>query len=110
MHSAEIDEQFAQTLSGDYDDNAPWKAVHSLRRIGSREVFERAAEWCGSENALKRARGIDVLAQLGRTAEHPANMFSDESLSAVLALLEREKDVLPLLAAIYALGHIGTLA
>src|ERR1700722_14940245 len=106
MGSEQIDEKFAQTLFGDYDDDVPWKAVHDLR-IGSREVFDRAAEWCGSENPLKRASGVDVLAQLGRTADHPSNNFPDESFSIVSALVQREKDPLPLLSAIHALGHIG---
>ena len=60
-----IDELFAQTLSNDYEDEAAWQAVHTLQRIGTWEVFEKAAEWCQSNNALKRERGADVLAQLG---------------------------------------------
>ena len=107
MSSEQIDDQFAQMLAGDYDEDAPWKAVHALRLIGSREVFDRAVEWSRSENPLNRARGIDVLAQLGRTAEHPTNNFPGESFSVVSALVQREKDPLPLLSAIYALGHIG---
>jgi HEAT repeat protein len=103
----QVEELFAQTLTGDYDDESPWKAVHTLRGIGSRQVFDRAAEWCGSENALKRARGADVLAQIGRTSEHPHNNFRDESFSIVSTLVQRERDPLPLLSAIHALGHIG---
>lgn len=107
MVSEQLDEVFGQTLSGAYDDDAPWAAVSTLRRMGSREVFDCAAQWCNSQNPLKRARGADVLAQLGKTADHPSNNFPDESFSVVSALVREEKDPLPLLAAIHALGHIG---
>ncbi len=87
----QFDGIFAQTLVGDYDDDLPWEAVQALRKIGSRAVFERAAEWCGSEDPLKRARGADVLAQIGRTGEHPTNNFPDESYLILSALAERER-------------------
>jgi hypothetical protein len=71
MPMAQMDELFTQTLTGDYDDEAPWEAVDKLRHLGTRQVFECAAEWCTSDDALKRARGADVLSQIGRTVEHP---------------------------------------
>ena len=107
MGLEQIDEIFAQTLTGDYDDESPWEAVRKLHNIGSREVFDYAAEWCSSDNPLKRARGADVLAQLGRTVDHPRNNFPEECFSLVSALAEREKDQLPLLSTVHALGHIG---
>lgn len=103
----QIDDLFAQTLKGEYDDEAPWHAVHALRHIGSREVLETATDWCRSDEPLKRARGADVLAQLGRTADHPENIFPEESFSVVMALAENEKPIQPLASAIQALGHIG---
>jgi HEAT repeat protein len=106
MTLAQLDDIFAQTLLGDYGDDAPWQAVRTLHRMGSREVFEYAAEWCHAEHPLKRARGADVLAQLGKTTEHPSNNFPDESFSLVSALVREEEDPLPLSSAIYALGHI----
>lgn len=106
MNQQEIDELFDQSLSGDYEDDAPWEAVSALHRIGTREIFTRAAKWCGSENPLIRARGADVLSQLGKTAEHPFNSFPEESYSVVSALLLREKELQPLGSAIAALGHI----
>jgi HEAT repeat protein len=102
-----IDELFAQMLVGNYDDDLPWLAVRSLRQLGSRKVFEQAAEWCRSDNYLQRARGADVLAQIGRTLDHPANNFPDESFSIISTMLQSEKDSRVLLAAIHALGHIG---
>ena len=64
MAFAQLDDIFARSLLGDYDDDAPWEAVWALHRVGSREVLTYAAEWCSSQNRLKRARGADVLAQL----------------------------------------------
>jgi HEAT repeat protein len=107
MVLVQLDDIFAQSLSGDYDDDAPWEAVRTLHRLGSREVFDYAAEWCSSQNPLKRARGADVLAQLGKTADHPSNSFPSESFSVVSALVREERDPLPLLSAIHALGHVG---
>jgi HEAT repeat protein len=106
MSLENIDALFARALSGDYEDELAWEAVGALRREGSREVFDRAAEWCGSENPLARARAVDVLAQLGRTIEHPTNAFPEESYSVVSGLLQCEKDTRPISSAIAALGHI----
>jgi HEAT repeat protein len=107
MTSQEIDDLFARALYGEYEDDSPWEAVSTLRRIGSREVFDRAVEWSKSEDSLVRARGIDVLAQLGRTAEHPTNNFPDESYLLVSRLLQKESELQPLSSAISALGHIN---
>jgi HEAT repeat protein len=107
MANDTIDEVFARTLLGDYDDDTPWAAVQELRRIGNREVFLRAAEWCRSTEPLKRARGADILAQLGRTADHPTNYYPEDSFAAVSLLIEREKELVPLNYAIFAMGHIG---
>ncbi len=106
MISTDIDELFAQTLRGDYEDDAPWDAVRALRHLGTREVFERAAEWCEASDPLLRARGADVLAQLGKTADNPRNNFPEESYSVITSLLEREAESRPLASAIAALGHL----
>ena len=107
MSPAGIDELFAQTLAGDYDDETPWAAVYALRRLGTQEIFDKAAKWCESDNPLFRARGADVLAQLGRTIEHPHNNFPEESYAIITELVQREKHQLPLNAAIAAMGHLG---
>lgn len=106
MISMEIDDIFAQTLTGDYDADGPWEAVRTLQRIGNREVFDRAAAWCTSRNPLERARGADVLAQLG-TTEHLSNAYPQESFVVISALVQAEREPIPLRAAIHALGHIG---
>ena len=66
-----LDEILARHSHGDYDDESPWNAVRKLHNIGSRQVFDRAAVWFLSDDPLKRARGADVLAQLGAAPEHP---------------------------------------
>jgi hypothetical protein len=105
--TAEVAKVFARTLIGNYEDDEPWEAVASLRRIGTREVFERAADWCASDNPRQRAVGADVLAQLGRTMEHPRNNFPEESFSVVSRLVEREDDTQALISGLHALGGIG---
>jgi len=106
MGPEQLDEIFAQTLTGDYDDESPWEAVRTLHRTGGREVCDRAAEWCRSDDPLKRARGA-VLGPLGRMVEHPSNNSPEECFTLVSTLVQREEDPLPLLSAIHALGHIG---
>ena len=103
---ATVEQLFAETLRGDYEDDSAWDAVHKLRQLGSREVFNIAARWCASENALERARGLDVLAQLGKTAGHSSNSFPDESYAVVVNAINHEADVRPLNSAISALGHL----
>ena len=107
MASETIDELFSRTLLEDYDADAPWRAVHDLQSIGNREVFERSVQWCVSQDAIERARGADVLAQLGKTADHPTNNFPDESFAVISDLIRRETEAQPLSSAIHALGHIG---
>lgn len=107
MTAPNIDELFAVTLRGDYDDDSAWMAVSELRRIGSREVFDIAAAWCNSPDTLTRTRGLDVLAQLGRTGDHPNNNFPEESYAVVSALVARETEIQPLASAICALGYLN---
>jgi HEAT repeat protein len=105
--ASEIDDLFAQTMEGAYEDDAPWQAVQSLRRTGTRQVFEKAAEWTKSSVPLMRARGLDVLAQLGTTVEHPSNNLPLEVYDLVTEVLETEHELQPLSSAIAALGHLG---
>jgi HEAT repeat protein len=107
MPAEALDEMFATTLSDEYESDESWEAVSALQRLGGRAVFERASAWCSSQDAKKRARGADILAQIGKTAEHPGNSFPDESFAVVSGMLTRETEPLPLASAIYALGHIG---
>ena len=110
MPNPDINELFSQTLIGDYDDDAPWEAVHALRRIGSREIFVLASKWCSSPDPRSRARGVDVLAQLGKTADHPTNSFPQEAYAIIASLLKDEKDIRALNSEISALGHLDNPA
>jgi HEAT repeats len=105
MNSSEIQAFFARTLLGHYDDEEGWAAVQALRREGSREVFEFAASWCASGDALERARAADVLCQLQGTGtrERP---FRHESYLLITRMLESEQDCNVLRSAITGLGHL----
>jgi HEAT repeat protein len=109
--SAEIDELFKRTLEGDYDDEddegGPWEAVTELQQIASREVFDKAAQWARNNKPEKRRRGIDILAQLGKTEEHPEVVFGDETYAIVANVLEDELDLDIIDSCLVALGHIG---
>jgi HEAT repeat protein len=106
MTPQEIDQLFSLTLTGDYEDERPWEAVSALRRIGTRDVMEHAAEWCRSGEPLKRARGAAILGQLGKTVEHRSNTFPEQSFMAITQLLQSETEAIPLSSAIAALGHL----
>ena len=106
MPTANIDDLFAQSLLGDYDNEDAWHAIHTLHSTGTREVFEKAAAWCRSTEPLKRARGADILGQLGKTAEHPSVLFPEDAFKVLTGMLESETDPLPLSAVLAALGHL----
>ena len=106
MASPEIDELFAQTLIGEYEDEQSLGSVKCVAANRKPRVFDRAAAWCKSENPLERARGASVLAQLGKTAEHRSNNFPEECYVAVSQMQRVEKEVMPLSSAIAALGHL----
>ena len=112
--NAEIDELFKQTLEGDYDDEddegGPWEAVSKLQAIASREVFDKAVQWARNNNPAKRRRGVDILAQLGKTEDHPDVVFSDESFKIVAGVLEDELDLQLIDSCLVALGHLGNPA
>ena len=91
-----IDEVFAKTLLGEYDDDAPWEAVRELQAIGTQEIFDKSVEWCRSTDPLKRARAADVIAQLGKTADHPEHAFPEDSFIVIASLIKIEAEPAPL--------------
>ncbi len=107
MTQAELDDLFAQTLQGEYDGDAPWEAVRSIHRIGTRQVFEKAVQWTESIEPLERARGLDVIAQIGKPANQSSNNFPQESHHVLSRLIQSEQAARPLSSAIFALGHLG---
>jgi len=106
MPTATIDELFSQTLKGDYDSDKAWDAIHSLRATGSRDVFDKAVSWCRSSEPLKRARGADILAQFGHTADNQTTLFADESFPVLAGMLESETHPVALSAILTAFGHL----
>jgi HEAT repeat protein len=105
MAGQEIDELFKRVLSSDYEDERAWESVRALRRIGTREVFVQAKGLCSSADPLNRARGVDIIAQLGKTFDHP-HSFPEESYLFIASFVQHETDPRPLASALAALGHI----
>jgi HEAT repeat protein len=106
VSSEELQRLFGRTLSGEYDDDQPWEAVRELHRLGTRDVFEIAAEWCRSADPLMRARGVNVIAQLGKTVEHPSNNFPQDAFFVIEELVRTETKIRPLSSGIFALGYL----
>ena len=100
-----------KTLWGDTERRIRRRSALARCACAAPRRFARSARNCRvlrrSDGPLKRARGADVLAQLGKTADHPENNFPEESFDVVVALAESEKHIQPLSSAIQALGHIG---
>lgn len=106
--TTELNILFEQTLQGDYDSDAPWEAVNNLRTIGSKEVFDRAEQFCNSVDPKKRARGADILAQLG-VAIGQSHPYPEQTKRIIEELLVNEKSAAVLSSAIHALGHLGNI-
>ena len=100
-------ELFAATLEGDYEDDAPWQAVAVLRLRGTMEVLVAAAEYTRSADPKARARGLDVLAQLGAGKADSERPPLNRCVSIAIESL---KDSNPLVvhSAAWALAHLGT--
>ena len=101
-----VDVLFARTLLGDEEDESAWEAVTELRLLGTRQIFETAALWCHSGDPVRRSRGADVLAQLGKTSEHPSTIFAEETCQTLINTLQTETVPRVLNSVITALGHI----
>lgn len=84
---AEVDALFAHTLTDDPEDDGRWDAIWKLQTSGGRQIFDRAMAWCNSDDLRKQLSGVDVLAQIGRTSEHPVTSFGDESYPVIEAIL-----------------------
>jgi len=77
VHS--VDELFAVVVR-EADDDARWVAIRELHALGTREVFERAAQLCRSSEASARIGGADILGQL--------SAYADEATSILTSMLE----------------------
>jgi HEAT repeat protein len=100
------EELFQASLQEDYEDEAAWDAVVSLRFRGTEEVFQSAIKYVESAEPRERARGLDVLAQLG--ARRPRSERPHFDASVVIAI-EHLQDTDPLVvnSAAWALAHLG---
>jgi HEAT repeat protein len=107
LDGVELEALFAQTLAEDYESEDAWNAVARLRQNGNREIFDRAAAWCVSEDPLKRARAADILCQLRRSSSSDEGLFRDESFDLIADLLSKENNLRALESAVFALGHLG---
>ncbi len=115
MTEQQIDELFALTLLGNYDDDPAWDAVTKLHMNGSQSIFEKASAWCQSPEPLKRSRGADILCQLrdSKTAEQEqtqtfaAPIFVAESFQIISRMIDKETDERALTSELYGLGHLG---
>jgi HEAT repeat protein len=106
LNEAEIDALFGRTLTDDPDDDDRWEAINRLRSSGGRLIFDRAMAWCGSTDERKQLSGVDILAQIGKTAEHPVTEFVDESYPVIEALLLRNPKTEMKSSAIAALSFL----
>lgn len=101
---------FAESLVGGYEAKAAWDAVAELRRRGNWLTFERARVWCGSEDALRRARGAAILCQLRQPRRNKPwgdPLFAAKSCDLILSMVGRELSEMALGSQIAALGHLG---
>jgi HEAT repeat protein len=79
VHS--VDELF-DVVVREQDGDTRWDAIQELHALGTREVFERAAQLCRSASAEERAAGADILGQL--------NGFGDDARQMLVSLLNDE--------------------
>lgn len=93
MHS--VDELFAVVVREE-DDDSRWGAIQQLHALGTREVFERAAQLCGSASSAERVAGADILGQL--------TAFSEEAMKTLLEMME-DPDATVVEAVVHALGQ-----
>lgn len=99
--SRSVDELFEVALQADED--SAWDAVMALHWRGSGEVLERGIALTRSSDPVWRARGANVLGQLGI----PDRTYPDQCFTAVLPLLVDEAASV-VCSAIYALHFIDS--
>src|SRR5581483_4397512 len=100
------EELFRASCQGDYDAEPAWDAVRALRLRGTEEIFQLAKQYAKSKLPIERARGLDVLAQLGAALPGAERPHRDESIQIARELL-RDEDPLVVHSAAWALAHLG---
>jgi hypothetical protein len=106
MSEAKMEALFARTLTDDSEDEGRWEAINMLRDAGGRLIFNRAMAWCNSGDERKQLSGVDILAQTGKTVEHPVTEYADESYPVIEALLRKNPSTEMKSSAIAALSHL----
>jgi HEAT repeat protein len=99
------EELFLASLQEDYEDEAAWDAIGVLRRRGTQEVLQLAVRNCQSTVPLERARGLDVLAQLGARNPQSERAHFNDSVTIAIEYL-RDQDPLVVHSAAWALSHL----
>lgn len=77
-----------------------WDAIRELHKRASREVLDRAIKLCNSQNSLKRAVGVHILAQIG----YGRKKFLRETVPVLIEKLQ-DFDQKVVRAAAIGLGH-----
>lgn len=88
--------------AGNQESIEAWQAIVALQKRGDRETLEAGRHLLQSDHAWRRARGADILGQLG----FQARSFSDERFEALVTALIAEKDVRALPPLIHAISHL----
>lgn len=86
-----------------------WDVVLVLHTRAEPLVYQRAAEWCASDQPFERMLGADILAQLGATTKVVARRrrpFARQSTPILEGLLA-DADPLVVSSALFALGHLS---
>lgn len=83
----DLEKLFSHTLNPDVEAESRWEAIHALRTRAGQPVFERALEWCRNGDQGQQLAGVDILAQIGRTADHPETSFRELSYPVLSAML-----------------------
>ncbi len=80
-------------------------ALVALHERGSREVLVAAIELCNSRELPKRILGARILGELGGPGVHRG--FPDECCDTLLRLAASDENMEVVIAAVFALGHLG---
>lgn len=110
ISEAEVNVLFIRTLTDDPEDDGRWDAIDKLRSLGERTIFDRAMAWCNSGDGRKQLSGVDILAQIGKSVEHPVTSYADESYPVIEALLLGNPSTDLKSSAITALYHLENSA
>jgi HEAT repeat protein len=102
-----VAELFAAALAGDYEDEEAWDAVSTLRMRGTAEVYEAALQLCSSDDAKSRARGLDVLGQLGAGKPDAERQHLHDCISGAIRHLS-DPDPTVVCSVAWALAHLNT--